>query len=124
MDMLLTPLLEAANSGKIQKTGPIYMVYTDMSDDMSRPFKLQVGAPVRPGTEGWDNYKIRTLQPLRAATVMYSGSLANIGQAYQQIFTDLFAAGLTPSGQNREIYLYWEGTQSSNNVVLIQIGIR
>ena len=46
------------------------------------------------------------------------------GQAYQKLIPALSAAGHKPTGEEREMCLYWEGVESSNNVFLMQIGIK
>jgi hypothetical protein len=34
------------------------------------------------------------------------------------------AAGLKPSGDMREMYLYWEGPESANNVIQVQMEVK
>jgi effector-binding domain-containing protein len=120
---LIAPLLDAASSGKIQPTGPLVAVYTGLSMDMTKPFKAEVGFPVRDGTQTWGVYQLRALAPLRSATTIYRGSLSNEGQAYQKLYNDIFAAGLLPGAEAREMYLYWDGVDSANNIVLIQVSV-
>jgi effector-binding domain-containing protein len=120
---MIGELVDAANSGKIQATGPMVAVYTGLSMDMTKPFQAEVGFPVRAGTATWGIYQLRPLQPLRAATTIYRGSLSNEGQAYQKLYNDIFAAGFLPGTEAREMYLYWDGVDSTNNIVLIQVEI-
>jgi len=123
IDKLMKQINEALNTGKFQPDGPVIFIYKDVAD-MSKPFTLQVGMPAHSGAQAGGAIKIRKLQGLRSATIVYSGSVDGIPKAYPQLFADLSAAGLTPGGENREIYAYWEGEESPNNVVVIQIGVK
>ncbi len=121
---LMKPLDEAMNSGKFQPGSPMIFVYTGVAGDMSKPFTLQIGMPARSSATAAGEIKVRKLEPLRSATLVYSGSVMDIPSAYQQLYTNLFPAGLMPAGENREIYTYWEGPESVNNVVVIQVGVK
>jgi hypothetical protein len=122
IDKLMEPFDKAVAAGKVQPTGPYVFVYKGVSEDMSKPFTLQVGRPIKPGAAG--EIKSRKLEPLKAATVVYTGNLANFPPVFPGIYQDLFAAGLTPTGELRENYIYWEGPDSPNNVIIIQIGVK
>ena len=63
---------------------------------------------------------VRQLEPIRCASALFSGPIAQIGVAYSQIFPSIIQQGLTPSDEVREMHLYWEGAESRNNVVMIQ----
>jgi hypothetical protein len=89
-----------------------------------KAFKLQIGFPVKPGAAAPAGAKVRKLDSIRAATVVYTGSLQNIGQAVTQFYSDVAAAGLKPTGEYRESYVYWEGPESTNNVIIIQAAVK
>jgi len=88
------------------------------------PFTLQVGFPVANATQPVGTYQVGKLDSMRSLTALYSGPVSKIGQAYGQIFTQLTALGEAPSDERRERYLYWEGPESPNNVIQIEIGLR
>ncbi len=117
----LVPALKARH---VQISGPPTFVYKGAGMDHNAPFELEMGFQVEPGTEAFGDYKVKQLDALTSATVIYSGPIPSIGAAYQQVYPDLFATGLVPSGERRETYLMWEGPESVNNVVLIQIGVK
>ena len=123
VDTNFNPLRDLFESGKLQATGPAIFVFTGISMDMSKPFKIQTGLPVKADVAAFDNYKVRALPALRAATVVFNGGLANLSAAYVKIYSDIFTAGLRPTGETRETYLHWEGSDSSNNIILIQVGV-
>ena len=123
IDKLMDPIDRANTAGKIQLAGPYVFVYKGISDDMAKPITLQVGRQVKPGAAAGET-KTRKLESLRAATVVYTGNLSNFPKVYPGIYADLFAAGLTPTGELRETYAYWEGPESPNNVIIVQIGVK
>ena len=119
-------LVPALKTKHVEIAGPPSFVYKGVTMDRSKPFHLEIGFAVAPGTEGFGDYKLRQLEPMLSATVLYSGRIdqGGMGTAYQQLFGDLFGAGLMPSGENRETYLMCEGPESTNSIVLIQVGVK
>ena len=121
---MLEKLMEAIEGGGVQMRGAPLFIYDGATGEMDKPFKLQVGFPVAEGTKvDAADLEVRQLEPFHCATVLYSGSMANVGQAYQKVFTDLFAAGLKPAGGSREMHMYFESPESPNNVMQIQVGV-
>lgn len=117
------PQLEAAmKDGKFHPTGPLIFTYRDVKD-MSQPFTLDIGYAVPPETAAFGDFKLRKEDAFKCATVIYSGPIMRISEGFQKLMTDMTDAKLTPAGPAREYYLYWEGMESPNNVVLIQIAI-
>ncbi len=122
---MMGKIVQAIGGGEFNVVGPPIFVYDGATGEMDKPFTLQVGFPVADGTKSDDDeLRVRPLERYRCATVLYSGSMANIGQAYQRIFPELAQAGLTPVGGSREMHLYFESPESPNNVVLIQVGVK
>ena len=112
-----------ANSRTEPVGGPIF-VYKDSGIDPAKPFTLQVGFPVANGTEPVGTFQVGQLDSVRALTALYSGPVSKIGQAYARSFARLKELGEQPSGERRERFFYWEGPESPNNVIQIEIGLR
>ncbi len=123
VEQLLPGLLKSVEEGKTHGAGGPLFIYVGM-EDMSKPFTLQVGMPVKEGTQGFGEYKVRKLGEYKCATVLLTGSVAHLGEAYEKLMGAMEKAKLTPAGESRESYLYWEGAESANNVVQIQMGIK
>jgi len=109
-------------AGKFHPVGPLAFVYRDMKD-VSQPFQLDIGFPVPPDTAAVGDFKTRKVEPFKCATVLYSGPMSKISEAYQKLISQIFAANLKQTTTIQEFHLYWEGAESPNNVVLIQVGI-
>ena len=120
---MLPALMRASAEGKVRPAGPIIMMYHDLKD-LSQPFTLDVGCSAQPDTKPVGTFKVRKVEPFRCATVLFTGPIKHIGEAYQKLVADLDGAHLTTTGTSREFYLYWEGPDSPNNVVQIQMGIQ
>lgn len=117
-------MFEAIKTNNIDVTGSVTFVYHGASPDPAKKFKLQIGILVADGTAAVSDFQVRKLEALKCSTVLFSGPMMAIARAYNQLFTDLMAAGLAPTGETRETYLLWESAESKNNVVLVQAGIR
>jgi predicted transcriptional regulator YdeE len=117
-------LLKALAEGNVRLPGPMINVYRGATGEMDTPFKLCIGFAVAEGTKPVGVYKVKKLDDFRCATVLFSGPMAKIGEAYGKLFPALTAAGHTPTGETREYYLYWESDKSPNNILLIQAGIK
>jgi len=109
-------------AGKFHPVGPMVFVYRDMTD-IAQPFKLDIGFPVPPDTIAVGEFKRRKVEPFKCATVVFSGPMSKISDAYQKLMAAMTAANLRPMTTIQEFHLYFEGPQSPNNVVLIQVGI-
>ena len=121
---MLQKLQEAIDSGEVKVTAAPLFIYDGTTGDMSKPFQLLVGFPVREGTKAPDGLQVKQLEPYHCATAIYSGAMEHVGEAYQKVFTDLFAAGLKPTGGSREMHMYFEGPESPNNIFQIQVAVQ
>jgi hypothetical protein len=54
------------------------------------------------------------------ATLLYTGSVAGLGDAFGKLYGDIGRQGLEATDVCREVYLYWEGRESPNNIIQIQ----
>jgi effector-binding domain-containing protein len=104
------------------QAAPVF-VHKGATQDHSKPFHMEIGIPAAEGAQGHEEWKVRQLEAFHCATVIFSGPVARIGQAYQELFTQVFAAGLQPTGETREMHLHWEGPESPNNVSIIMVGV-
>ena len=94
---------------------------------VAQPFKVEMGIIVADDTaapEGQTDIKVRKADAMRCATILYTGPVNRQGEAYQKLIPALRAAGHTPTGEERESCLYWEGAESPNNVYLMMIAIK
>ncbi len=67
---------------------------------------------------------VRKVGPFRCATMLLCGSYAHLGQAYEALNKAIAQAGIKPTAEARDYYLYEEGDDSPNNVTMVQMGIQ
>jgi len=125
IEQLMPAVQRELRDNHLEVTGPPIFVYRGMVPDPTQPFTLEIGFPVSQETRAANkSFTVKKLEALRCATVLFSGPVGRMGEAHQALFGAIFAAGRQPAGEVREMYLYWEGPQSPNNVVLIQAEVR
>jgi effector-binding domain-containing protein len=121
----VVPILEELEKLEADKkviyTGTAIFVYRGVTEDFSKKFTLQVGFPVKEGTEGQGRFKVRKLAPFKCATILYGGPISSVSQAYEKLMGAVGSRKRT--GENREYYLHWEGEDSPNNVEMIAVGV-
>jgi effector-binding domain-containing protein len=67
---------------------------------------------------------VRMAPEFRAATVIYTGPPAGVGEVYQKLIPAVKQMGLELTGEDREFTFYWDGVESPNNIILIQVGVK
>ena len=86
-------------------------------------FTVQVGYCVEGDTTAPSSARVIQLRPYRCATLNYTGPMPHLKDAYDAIETAVKQAGLKPTGEVRESYLYWENYTSDNDVTQLQFGV-
>ncbi len=117
------PIPAKARENHLALSGPALFVYHGCTGDPDQPFALDTGFIVEPDTKDLGDLKVKKLPAFRAATAYYTGPVTGLGEAFGKLFAQLGAAGYTPTDETREVYLWWEGPESPNNVVELQVGI-
>jgi effector-binding domain-containing protein len=121
---IFQPLIAQIKRAHVDGAGQAIFVYRGASGAPDQEFTLTTGFIVPPDTKDLGQYKVQKLPAIRAATAYYTGSVAHMGEACGRLYGQVVAGGYTPTDQMREIYLWWEGPDSPNNVVELQVGVR
>ncbi len=119
-------ITKAAQDGKFRLTAPFVLSYPEASAHITpeKPFKVQIGLKAEGDVVASGDVKIRSTPEFRAATVIYTGPPSGIGACYEKLIPAIRQMGLEPSGEDREFTFYWEGIDSPNNIVLVQVGVK
>lgn len=119
-------LLQVLQGAGIQTLGPLLIIQRGASQDPAQPFDQEVGVLVPKGTAPFGDAKVRELPTFSCVTAITREDLA--GAAGRSVFMELFKAagaqGRIPSGEFREMLLFWEGPASANNLMQIQVGLQ
>lgn len=121
---IIQELFKTAGDNGLNAEGYVLFIYKGVQQDRTKPFELTIGLVVPAGTNPAGDYKVSTLPPFRCASALYNGGLATMGEAYGKHYGALVAEGHTPTDEARELYLYWESEQSTNNVIWLLAGIQ
>ncbi len=124
MGQLVPQLQKALAASGLASLGPLQVVYHGMTADPEKAFGMEVGVLVPKGTKASADCMVRTLAPFTCATTVFTGSFSQIGKAYEALYPTLLANGKVPLPEARQMVLFWENETSSNNMLLIQVGIR
>lgn len=116
---------KAAEAGKLKIRGPVMHVYYESPHlKPDQAFKMETGFQVAEGAQPSGALKARKTSKFKCATMLYVGPGRRIGDAWQKLAAAVADAGLRPTGEEREMYLYWESDDSPNNVVQVQMGVK
>jgi len=124
MEQLVPQLHRALLAAGRPAPGPLQVVYHGVSPDLERELEVEVGVLVPQGTAPAGGCQVRVLAPFTCATTVYTGGLADVGKAYAMLYPALLAGGRKPLEESRQMVLFWENGTSTNNVMLIQVGVK
>ena len=120
-------VFSAAADSKLLIARPTMITYEGgphVNWSLTKTFKAQVGIVVADDTQPAGEAKVRKTEPFKCATILYTGTVNDQGKAYEKLIPAMKAAGLVPTGEEREMCLYWEGAESGNNVFFMQVGVK
>jgi len=89
-------------------------------DAIDKEFTLDIGVIVKDGTPKPDGFQMITVGSSSCATVIYAGDLSQLGHAWGKLYGEIGRRGLQPTDVCREVFLYWEGRESANNLIQLQ----
>ncbi len=121
----LGSMIKGASENKQPLLGPVMHYYYGAPHTApDKEFKMETGFFVTEGTKPPGDFKVRELPKFKCATILYIGPATRIGDAWQKIYRSISDKGLTPTNEEREAYLYWEGVDSPNNIVQVMVGVK
>ncbi len=121
----LGSMSKTASDNKLPLPGPVMHCYYGAPHQApDKAFKMETGFFVPEDSKGVGDFKMRELPKLKCATVLYVGPGPRIGDAWQTVYQFIENKGMRTTGEERELYLYWEGVDSPNNIVQVMIGVK
>ena len=121
MDILMPKLQSAQAEAHVGDGAPVIIRW--FPSETPDTFLMEVGIPVRAGTQPAGEAQVKTLPPFHCASLLYWGSLTHIGQAYETLMQAIKEAGLEHVGEGREWHYHFEGDTSPNNVIGLHMEI-
>jgi hypothetical protein len=124
LKVLIPDLQKSVLDAHAVANGPLVMIYQGVTGDPKADFDLQVGYPIMEKVNGVGDFKVREVGEYSCMSLLFSGPLAQLGSAYGKLMPAVMGGPAKPSGESREMYLYFEGIDSPNNVVHISAGTK
>lgn len=124
MQELVPVLMKSLATGRIGTLGPLHVVFHGLTSDPAKVFDLEIGVLVPKGTPAAGDCQVRILPAFTCASTVFTGDFAQIGKAYAAIFPALGATGRVPNGEFRQMVFFYEGPASTNNALLVQVGLQ
>lgn len=124
MQQLVPVLMKSLAAGQIGTLGPLHVVFHGLTSDPTKIFDLEIGVLVPKGTPAVGDCQVRTLPAFTCASTVFTGSFAQVDTAYSTIFPTLAASGRVPNGEFRQMVFFYEGLASTNNALLVQVGLQ
>jgi effector-binding domain-containing protein len=120
----VTQLMEKATELKLGQGGPIMLTYYNFSGDPAQTFTAEVGLPIwkKDVAKSADVY-VRNVPKTKCASAIYQGPLTKIGDAWHSFATTAMSKGEV-TGESHELYLYWEGNDSPNKIIELQMVLK
>jgi DNA gyrase inhibitor GyrI len=117
-------LNKTIHAKNVAATGGLVMVFKNPSPDPTAQISMDIGVPVAEGTKAPDGYEVGTLESVHSATAVFTGNAKDLSSGIMQLITQIKKSGNDMVGPIRQRFLYWEGEDSENNVVLIEIPLQ
>jgi effector-binding domain-containing protein len=115
---VLMPKIQAAVAkGAVHPSGAMVFTYNGATGDPNQEFDLRIGFFVDRAVTAGSSIDSSDEPAMKCATLIYRGSVTHLKEAFGKLYGEIGARGLVPTAVSREIYLYWEGPDSSNNII-------
>jgi hypothetical protein len=117
-------LFSEAVNHKLTITGPIHWHYHGFMGDVSKPFILEVALPVGEVLTEYDGaFHFKRTEPFKCVSAVHEGNWLDLPASYGKLMEFMTANKLTPTAQNREIYVNSDFNYPEANTTEVQIGI-
>lgn len=103
---------------------PTQWQYSSFSGHPDDDFDLEIALPILSTVSGTPGsaFTVRYVPAFRCVQYAYTGSWNTLGEVYEALFTQFYAADRVYDGRVREIYRVVDRTNPANCVTDIQIG--
>lgn len=118
-------LQQEAIANHLLITGPVCWTYLGFMGDETEPFTLEVGIPVNKIPEEYQGeFQFKTTSLFNCVSTMHFGDWMQLPVTYGKLMAYLNTQGLTPTGENRELYINANFDQPDANITWVQIGVK
>jgi predicted transcriptional regulator YdeE len=116
-------IMKSIHSSGLQPNGPMEFVYLGV-ENHDKPFTLQIAQPVVDHSSYRGEFEATHLEEFKFYKATYVGSIAQIGtEGWEKLMGELAAQQKIPGPHCRELQTRWEGFESNNNQVELQVEV-
>ena len=122
----ITELFQKATELKLGQGGPVMFTYYNFMGDPEQRFTAEIGLPVykKEGVEKSPTGPyVRETTKFKCASAIYQGPMSKMGEAWAA-FVPVVAQKGEATWESRQLFLYYEGAESPNNIVELQMGLK
>lgn len=123
LGVLMPKIQGAVAQGAVHPSGAMVFTYNGATGEADQEFDLRIGFFVDRAVAAGSGIDSSDEPAMQCATLVYRGSVAHLKEAFGKLYGEIGARGLTPTAITREVYLYWEGPNSPNNIIQLQAQI-
>ena len=121
----IRPLMEASTDLKLGYVGAPTLSYIGYRGEREKSFTAELGVPVRKKSdEKKGGFYFREAPKFKCASIIIQGRVDKVGESWMALVQQATDSGHIPSGESREVYLAWEGEESENNIIELQLGLQ
>lgn len=114
--------MKIVSTKNLVKRGPLEFHYR-FERDRNSEFSIEIAQPVESAGPCSDPYYFKRSPDFKCVSQHHRGSIRSIGQDWDFFTAAVLKAGFTLSGENREVYRYWESFESYRNITELQLGV-
>ncbi len=117
-------LVRKATQLRLGQKGPLVLTISGYQGDPTKTFTAEVDFPYAEQNDDYKGaYAYRTAPKFKCASVIYQGPIGGTGESWGKLVQAAIAAGHQPTGESREVFLDFEGPDSKDNIIELQLGI-
>lgn len=121
---LVPQVKKAVQESHAERAGGLVLIYHGATTDQSKDFDLEVGYPIVEKVRPAGEFKVRELGDYPCLSLLYTGPSATISRAFEKLLPAATAGAGKPTDEQREMYLYFESSESPNNVFHVSVGMK
>ena len=117
-------IMEESQSLALEITGNLMFIYHGADGNPDKELKIDVALPVKMPTSYSGKHTLAQLTAFESFDAVYVGNMTDLGtQGYEPMMQAMSEQRINVSDVCREIYNVWEGPESENNEIVLQIGV-
>lgn len=117
-------IMEEAQTLGLEITGNLMFIYNGVDGNPDKELIIDIALPVKQSMDYSGKHTIRQLPAFESFDAVYTGNMQDLGAlGYEPMMQAMSEQRINITDVCREIYNVWEGPESVNNEIVLQIGV-